>query len=160
MATGAYAEWFNLHPKSLAHVVPLLTLGLENTETAPAATLSLKDLSRECQFSVQPYSQLILSASMASKTLIRNLCYYCTWCCKDFKLFFLHFKEALRGGRLKQNECVRLMYTVGRVLSILPLETIIQYLDTIMFPCVNELHTLLGEEVINILCSIILKLLE
>lgn len=117
-AIGAYAEWFNSHPKSLTHVIPLLTLGLENAETAPAATLSLKDLSRECQFSIQPYSQLILSASM----------------------------EALRAGRLKQNECVRLMYTIGRVLSVLPLETIIHYLDTIMFPCVNELHTLLGQE--------------
>lgn len=39
------------------------------------------------------------------------------------------------------------MYTVGRVLSILPLETIIQYLDALMLPCVDELQALLAQEV-------------
>lgn len=53
----------------------------------------------------------------------------------------------LRGGDLRQNESVRLMYSVGRVLSILPLQTIILYLDTLMLPCVDELQMLLSQSV-------------
>ncbi|XP_046679331.1 importin-13 [Homalodisca vitripennis] len=116
---GAYADWMNCHRETLQHVVPLLMFGLENPETAPAATMSLKDITRECQLAMEPYSHHLLTAAM----------------------------EVLKGGKLKQNENVRLMYSVGRVLSILPLQTIIQYLDTLMLPCVDELQILLAQPV-------------
>uniref|UniRef100_A0A1B6C273 Importin-13 n=1 Tax=Clastoptera arizonana TaxID=38151 RepID=A0A1B6C273_9HEMI len=117
-AVGAYAEWINLHPEALTHVMPLLLLGLENAETAPVSTLSLKDISRECQKVLLPYSDHLLSATL----------------------------DILKVGKLKQSECVRLMYTVGRVLSILPMETTICYLNVLMLPCVDELQTLQSHE--------------
>lgn len=47
-------------------MIPLLMLGLENAETAAASTLSLKDISRECQKSLLPYSEHVLSATLVS----------------------------------------------------------------------------------------------
>ncbi|XP_054276108.1 importin-13 [Macrosteles quadrilineatus] len=114
---GAYAEWMNCHPTTLQQVIPLLMFGLESSDTAPSATMSLKDITRDCQLLLEPHSHLILTRAM----------------------------EVLRAGTLKQNESVRLMYSVGRVLSILPLQTIIQYLDNVMLPCVDELQLLLNQ---------------
>lgn len=62
-------------------------------------------------------------------------------------LVIFFFQRVLSEGKLKQNECVRLMCTVGRVLSVLPLDNILQYLDSLLMPCIDEIKTLLEQEV-------------
>ncbi|XP_063226596.1 importin-13 isoform X2 [Bacillus rossius redtenbacheri] len=111
---GAYAEWINAHPEVLNCVIPLLVMGLGTPQVAPAATMSLKDLTRDCQSSMAPFAHVILQAVQVS----------------------------LRGNRLKVNECVRLMYTVGRLLSVRPMEEIMNYLNQMLMPYVEELLAL------------------
>jgi hypothetical protein len=60
---GAYAEWINAHPSVLSHVIPLLITGLGSGDLAPAATMALKDLTRDCQTSMAPFAHHILQAS-------------------------------------------------------------------------------------------------
>lgn len=60
---GAYAEWISAHSSTLEHVLPLITIGLNVPETSPSATMALKDLARDCQYAIKPYSSLILDAS-------------------------------------------------------------------------------------------------
>ncbi|XP_021934017.1 importin-13 isoform X2 [Zootermopsis nevadensis] len=117
-AVGAYAEWINAHPSVLSHVIPLLITGLGSGDLAPAATMALKDLTRDCQTSMAPFAHHILQAS----------------------------QEALRGEELKLGECVRLMYTVGRVLAVLPVDSIMDYLNQLLMPYVEELQYLVTHE--------------
>ncbi|XP_039296258.1 importin-13-like [Nilaparvata lugens] len=115
---GSYSNWLNYHPELLTHVIPLLLMGLNNSETAPSATLSLKDISKECQLKLKPYSDLILHTS----------------------------RTVLNEGKIKQAECIRLMYSIGNVLSVLPLETILHHLDTLILPIINQIKTLLEQD--------------
>ncbi|KAL0277773.1 UNVERIFIED_CONTAM: hypothetical protein PYX00_004941 [Menopon gallinae] len=115
---GAYAEWISQHSTILEHILPLITLGLNAPETAPNATMALKDLTRYCQCAIKPYAGFILDAC----------------------------QKALHGGRLKLNESTRLMYSVGRILSILPLDVIMQYLDVILSPYLDQLNSLSMEQ--------------
>jgi hypothetical protein len=48
---------------------------------------------------------------------------------------------------LKLGECVRLMYTVGRVLAVLPVDSIMNYLNQLLMPYVEELQYLVTHEV-------------
>ncbi|RZF36601.1 hypothetical protein LSTR_LSTR007304 [Laodelphax striatellus] len=128
---GSYSSWMNYHPELLSHVIPLLLMGLNNSETAPSATLSLKDISRECQLKLKPYSDLILHTS----------------------------RTVLNEGKIKQAECIRLMYSIGNVLSVLPLETILQHLDTLILPIINQIKTLLDQEpTVTIRSDLLLRL--
>lgn len=117
-AVGAYAEWINAHPSVLSLIIPLLVTGLGSGDLAPSATMALKDLTRDCQTSMAPFAHHILQAS----------------------------QEALRGGKLKLGECVRLMYTVGRVLAVLPVDSIMRYLNQLLMPYVEELQYLVTLE--------------
>lgn len=81
--------------------------------------MALKDLTRECQSGVRPYAHHILEAS----------------------------QTALASGQLRANECVRLMYTVGRVLALLPFDEILAYLDQILLPGLAELEQLCRQPV-------------
>nr|CAD7449095.1 unnamed protein product [Timema bartmani] len=56
-------------------------------------------------------------------------------------------QDALRCNQLKLSECVRLMYTVGRVLAVLPMENIMSYLNQMLMPYVEELHVLVTLEI-------------
>ncbi|XP_068084761.1 importin-13 [Anabrus simplex] len=130
-AVGACAEWINNHPSVLGHVIPLLMMGLGNPDVAPASTMALKDLTRECISAMAPFASHILQAS----------------------------QEALQGGRLKLSECVRLMCTVGRVLSILPMEQIVRFLDLLIMPYVEELQSLaVHENDITLKANVVLRL--
>ena len=59
---GAYAEWLSAHPAYLGHVLPILIFGLSNPEAAPAATMALKDITRDCQMGIRPYAETLLQA--------------------------------------------------------------------------------------------------
>lgn len=112
---GAYAEWINQHPDVLHQVVPILVTGLRAQEYATSATMALKDLTRDCQVSLQPFAEMILQAA----------------------------KEALDSGRLQHNESIRLMYPLGKVLSCLPTAAVVQQLQIIVIPYLEELQQLL-----------------
>lgn len=111
---GAYAEWINHHPVALRDVMPLLLMGLDCAEVATSATMALKDLTRDCQPSITPFCSSILLAA----------------------------KQALAAGHLRANESIRMMYIVGKVLSICPLPDILAYLDEVLLPRVTELQEL------------------
>lgn len=115
---GSCAEWINQHPTSMSHVVPLLVMGMNSPEVAPAATMALKDLTRECINTIGSFSHPILEATQV----------------------------ALTAGHLQSGECVRLMFTVGRLLSVLPFERSMQYLDVMVAPYITELQNLTEQE--------------
>lgn len=62
--SGAYAEWINVHPGVLGCIIPLLLMGLQNTEVSVAATFALKDITRDCYSSLQPFGEQILHSCM------------------------------------------------------------------------------------------------
>ncbi|XP_065332285.1 importin-13 [Cloeon dipterum] len=115
---GAYAEWINKHTDVLRQVVPILVMGLKAQEYATSATMALKDLTRDCQVSMEPFAEMIIQAA----------------------------KEALDSGRLLHNENIRLMYPLGKVLSCLPPQAIFRHLQQIIGPYLEELQRLLGEQ--------------
>ena len=60
---GAYAEWLSAHPTYLGHVLPILLFGLTQLEATPAATLALKDITRDCQMGIRPYAEALLQGA-------------------------------------------------------------------------------------------------
>ncbi|KFB44864.1 AGAP009571-PA-like protein [Anopheles sinensis] len=108
---GAYSEWIGDNPKYLPSAISLLVKGLNSTK-ASQATLGLKDLTSECQKEVVPYAVPLLDAC----------------------------RSVLQDGRLKNAEMIRLMYTVGNILSVISYENIIVYLDAMVSPCFEELQ--------------------
>lgn len=67
--SGAYANWISTHSAALEHVLPLIILGLNVPETTSSATMALKDLARDCQYNIKPFSSLILDASQVQYIL-------------------------------------------------------------------------------------------
>ena len=62
-STGSYSEWINCHPEYLSCVIPLILQGLQglqNSEIAESATMSLKDVTAENLDHIQPYAPQIL----------------------------------------------------------------------------------------------------
>jgi len=60
--TGAFSEWLSEHPDVIGVVLPLLLNCLRDPLLAQSASMSLKDLVRECQLHLQPYASSILIA--------------------------------------------------------------------------------------------------
>ncbi|XP_067135398.1 importin-13 isoform X2 [Centruroides vittatus] len=127
-AIGSYAEWINVHPEVLEHVVPILMMGIQNTDVSPASTMALKDITRDCQPSLAPFAEQILSTS----------------------------QEAL--SNLKSRERIRLMSTIGQVLSIMSLDYIMSYLETLLTPIIHQLQQTLTEQSSTSKTTIILNL--
>lgn len=108
---GAFSDWISDHPKYLPAAIELLVRGLSSTQ-ASQATLGLKDLTSECQKEMVPFALPLLDACRA----------------------------ALQGNHLKNSEMIRLMYTVGNIMSVISYEHILQYLDLMVSPCFEELQ--------------------
>ncbi|XP_053395746.1 importin-13-like [Mercenaria mercenaria] len=111
---GSFGEWMNYHPQSLSCAIPLLLQGLGNPEVAMAATMALKDVTRETLEHIQPFVPQILQACQA----------------------------ALERGNLKSRENIRVMSCIGQVLSVLPYSDIMGHLDPILTPIIQELEQL------------------
>ncbi|XP_015919621.1 importin-13 [Parasteatoda tepidariorum] len=122
-AIGSFAEWINCHPDVLGCVIPLLLMGLQNSEFAISATFALKDISRDCYTSMHPFAEQILHASL----------------------------EALKGDVLKPREKIRIMFTIGKVLSVMPYSYILQYFDPLLEPVFIELDQHLRGKVMKVL---------
>lgn len=115
---GSFGEWMSCHPESLRCAIPLLLQGIGNPEVAMPATMALKDVTRENLDHIQPYIQQILQAG----------------------------KSALESGNLKSRENIRIMSCVGQVLSVLPFEEIMENLNPILTPHLQELEQLTKQE--------------
>ncbi|XP_065073711.1 importin-13 [Ochlerotatus camptorhynchus] len=108
---GAYSDWISDNPKYLPAAIELLVRGLSSSQ-ASQATLGLKDLTSECQKEMAPFALPLLDACRA----------------------------ALQGNHLKNSEMIRLMYTVGNIMSVISYENILHYLDLMVSPCFEELQ--------------------
>ncbi|KAJ8920238.1 hypothetical protein NQ315_011899 [Exocentrus adspersus] len=111
---GSYSEWFVDHPDMLQNVFPLVLSSLANPEVSTSATMALKDICDNCQKYLIPFAEHILITSQA----------------------------ALQCGLLKLGECRRLMYSIGKVLSIMPVTSTMGYLNMILAPSFEDLQKL------------------
>lgn len=108
---GSYSEWLNDNPKYLPSAIELLVKGLDSP-MASQATLGLKDLTTECEAQMKPYAEPLLDACQRS----------------------------LLKGHLANAESVRLMYSIGNIMSMVQIDKIPSYLDSIISPCFEELQ--------------------
>lgn len=58
---------------------------------------------------------------------------------------------------MKLAECSRLMYSIGKVLSILPVPRIMEYLNIILAPSFKEMQELLNVEPVHETCHLLLS---
>ena len=82
---GGFSDWLAMHPQLLPHVTPIVTSALGNPELSLAATMALKDISRDCTDSMQPYAGEVIDA--------------------------IH--QSSLSGCLNTTEIIRLMYPLG-----------------------------------------------
>ncbi|XP_070509852.1 importin-13 isoform X2 [Chironomus tepperi] len=109
---GSLSEWVNDNPKYLMSAIQLLVKGLDSSMSSQA-TLGLKDLTSDCQADQMiPLSEPLLDAC----------------------------QQALLKGHLANSESIRLMYSIGNIMSVVPIEKIPIYLDNIISPCFTELQ--------------------
>lgn len=119
---GAYSEWFKENPSYIPSAIRILVFGLNSTQTSQA-TLGLKDICRECQLQLCPFAEPLLQAC----------------------------QQAIAQGQLKNSECVRLMYSIGKLMSMLSEADVLRWLDTVVSPCFEELSVLVREQ--NVSCQ-------
>lgn len=65
-SAGSFGEWMNSHPEILSCVLPLVLQGLSNSKVGTAATIALKDITRESLDHIRPFIPQILSTSQVS----------------------------------------------------------------------------------------------
>ena len=111
---GGFAEWLAMHPTLLPLVAPIVTSALKDPELALAATMALKDICRDCSEGMRPQADEVIAA------------------CND----------AMRSNRLKPSECVRLMYSIGKMLSLMPPDQVLTRLEPILSPYLQEMTSL------------------
>lgn len=114
MFTGAYYEWFKGNPTYLPSVTELLVKGLSSSMAAQA-TLGLKDICRECAYHMRNFAEPLLERC----------------------------EQVIANGTLKNSETVRLMFSIGKIMCLLPSEKITAHFDTLMTPCFIELRHLI-----------------
>ena len=89
---GGFSDWLAMHPQLLPHVTPIVTSALTSPELSLAATMALKDISRDCTDSMKPSAEAVIAS----------------------------IQQSLQANRLNPGECVQLMYPLGKMLSLLP----------------------------------------
>ncbi|KAL8610594.1 hypothetical protein ACOMHN_006313 [Nucella lapillus] len=115
---GSFGEWMNSHPEILSCVLPLVLKGLENSKVGTAATMALKDITRESLDHIRPFIPQILSTS----------------------------QMILQQEVLLERDAMRLMSCIGQVLSVLPIPDIMNYLQAILVPRLEHLQQLVRQE--------------
>lgn len=120
--SGAYSEWLKDNPTYIPYAIRVLAIGLSSTETSQAS-LGLKDMCRECQIHLKPYAEPLLQACL----------------------------QAINNGRLENTDEVRLMYSIGKLMSMLTPESICHWLDIFVSPCFTELQNLVQSQAVSFL---------
>ena len=111
---GGFSDWLAMHPQLLPHVTPIVTSALTSPELSLAATMALKDISRDCTDSMKPYAEAVIAS----------------------------IQQCLQADGLAPGECVRLMYPLGKMLSLLPPAAILPRLHPVIAKPLEELHQL------------------
>ena len=111
---GGFSDWLAVHPHLLPHVTPIVTSALTNPELSLAATMALKDISRDCTDSMKPYAEQVISSIQSS----------------------------LASSSLAPGECVRLMYPLGKMLSLLSPHEILPRLEPVLTSHLQVLDTI------------------
>ena len=88
---GGFSDWLAMHPSSSPRH-PARHLGPHLPGLSLAASMALKDISRDCTDSTKPYAEAVIAS----------------------------IQQSLQADRLNPGECVRLMYPLGKMLSLLP----------------------------------------
>ncbi|XP_050535319.1 importin-13 [Daktulosphaira vitifoliae] len=117
---GAYYYWMETHPSYLNLVVPLLMMGLHNSYMFSSASIALRDIAKECKQSIAPYNDIIINTSMIVLKQVTKL------------------KEELR-----------LIYTIGVILSSIPFPACKQSLEMFLNPSLEIMKSILAIEDIN-----------
>lgn len=112
---SAYSDWLYTHNTHLAIAFNILFLGVgsSNSQVRLMSTLSLKDLTTECQSVLHPFAMKIVE-SCTDAILRLNL-------------------------NLSTNEKSRLMHTIGTTLVVLPADKITPALNTLTTPLLCDL---------------------
>lgn len=118
---GSYCQWLKGNPAYIPSAIELLVRGL-NSSMSAQATLGLKELCRDCQLQMKPYAEPLLNACQLS----------------------------LASGQMKNSDSVRLMYSIGKLMSLLTPDKIPNYLDIIVSPCFEELSNICQSEAVGI----------
>ena len=92
-------------------MTPIVTSALTNPELSLAATMALKDISRDCTDSMKPYAEQVSSLVPAWRKIFRQY--------RIFVQVISSIQQSLSSGSLAPGECVRLMYPLGKMLSLL-----------------------------------------
>lgn len=115
---GSYSEWVNDNPKYLPSAIELLVKGLDSSMSSQA-TLGLKDLTSDCHAEQMiPFAEPLLDACQRS----------------------------LLKGHLANPESIRLIYSIGNIMSMVSADKIPSYLDNIISPCFKELQMLAEQQ--------------
>ncbi|KAJ6224126.1 hypothetical protein RDWZM_002671 [Blomia tropicalis] len=114
---ASFAEWLCCNVNYIPFTISAISTALKSNSplVVVSATMALKVITPECQPNLLPYAtQLIL------------LC-----------------EEHLSYSTLKYKDKARLMFTLGTVLSIMPMEVIMQTIDRILVPILSETEQVL-----------------
>jgi len=111
---GGFAKWLSAYPSLVASLVPIITSAMSTSALARSATMALKGLSRDCTQALEPCSKEIVQACA----------------------------HALNSNQLKQEECIRLMYPLGKMLGFLPPTDMNTELQGVMRPYIAELQAM------------------
>lgn len=112
---SSFSDWLFAHNSHLATAFNLLFLGINSTDSHVRlmSTLSLKDITTECQAVLHPFSAQIVQS--CTEAILRP------------------------GSILDTNEKSRLMHTVGTTLAISPVDSIPAALNNLTMPLLCEL---------------------
>jgi hypothetical protein len=115
---GAFSEMLYTYPALLGHIIPIVTSAVQSPELSLCATMALKDLTRDCTDVMGPFANDIL-----------------TQC-----------HRALSSNQLKNGECIRLMYPIGKMLSLIPQDQVMPYLERVLTPYLVVLNEISLQE--------------
>lgn len=120
---SACTEWLYYNIDYIAYTISVIELALKSKSrlVIVSATMALKIITPECQVHLHKYAPMIIV-----------LC-----------------QEHLNDPSILYKEKARLMYTLGTILSIMPLEVIMQTVDRIVIPIIAQLQSILYTEPSN-----------
>lgn len=114
---SAYSDWLYTHTEHLNTAFTVLFLGVTspNSYVRLMSTLSLKDMTTECQAVLRPYAPQIVES--CTDALVQH------------------------GQMLTTNEKCRLMHTIGTTLAVTTVEHAASSLQTLTLPIICDLST-------------------
>lgn len=105
----------------MQNTIQVVLFGLNSTQISQAS-FAMKDLCRECQLVLKPNADLLLEA--------------------------IH--KTMNSGNVDQSDEIRFMYSIGRLMSMLPPARILHWLNLFASPCFVELNEILQSQQVSV----------